>query len=279
MTLTYLVYLCAKAAADYGDPSFTFESFVTGQAGQDEDYSAYIEKCLPVVNEFIQRAYELNKLSTKIAPLVLDKDNGYILPDDLGKIISIFQYTKGGQDYQVVAYRRGVKVTDKDGKLHNTIIPISEFRRPMRAFPPIFTPNESQMRTEEENEWWKNTETETGDWLNPYTLFIQYRGRVPYFYPSSVINHAEADDGGGYYYDGGEYASLAEMQEAKDIDLEAEYGFSDTLATICVAFVQGRLLDDRSEGHSKEVEAESRLADVTLDETLYLQRRIVRSFR
>lgn len=247
MYLSNLVYRCAKAAADYGDPSFSYENYLIGKAQEDEDYSAFIDKSLSVVNEFIQRCYELNKLPAKVAELGEPDEDGYLaLPEDFGKAISLFQLSDSHNQYQVVAYR----------KIGKKIAPLKPF--------------------------------------SPYKPFqLQYRAKVPYF-DESFIPHVIPEEDGTFYYDGNSYDSMNDAIAAiraysdsyqgnfdvpHDVELEDEIGFSDTLATICVAFVQGRLMDDRSEGHSREVEAESRLADVTLDETLFLQKQIVRSYK
>lgn len=234
MYLSYLIYRCAKAAADYGDPSFSYENFLTGKSAEDEDYSAFIDKSLPVVNEFIQRCYELNKLPAEVVSLGTPDENGLLtLPDDFGKSISLFQFNKTKTDYAVMAFR----------KMGKKLIPLFN---------------------------------------NGKEFYFQYRKKVPYFteadYPHDVLH--DDDVGEPYYsYNGNNYETIEELQQAEDIELEETYGFSDTLASICVEFVQGRLMDERSEGHSREIEAESRLADVTLDETLFLQKTIVRKFR
>lgn len=234
MYLSYLVYQCSKAAANYGDASFDYESFLTGKAKEDEDYSAFIEKALPIVNEFIQRAYELNKLPAKVATLSFDEDGTLALPDDYGKCVSLFQWNRDGT-YRVVGFRK-----------HNRkIAPIPPFR---------------------------------GD----FDFQLQYRAKVPYFTEADVVKleiYSEDEERTVYEMGGNEYESLNDAVEAEDVDLDAEYGISDSLATICVAYCQGRLMDDRSEGHSREMEAESRLNDITLDETLFLQRTMVRRFR
>lgn len=260
MYLSYLVYQSAKAAADYGDHSFNYENFLTGQSAQDEDYSAFIEKALPVVNEFIQRAYELNKLPAKVVKLDKNALGEYELPPDFGKCISLFQLRNGQaipdpftpdsdvhwlipptSDYQVVAFR-------KNGK---NIVPLTPY------------------------------------WAADF--YLQYRPKVKFFTESDMPHEVSVSyEGGETVYEYYEYSSTKlvpngekpkSLVELADIDLEEEYGFSDSLATICIAYVQGRLMDDRSEGHSREIEAERRLQDITLDETLYLQKRIVRKFR
>ena len=238
MYLTKLVYLCAKAAADYGDPSFTLQSFVTGKAQEDEDYSAFIDKALPIVNEFIQHAYELNKLPCKVenlgsVPYIFDSYPTLDLPSDYGKCVSLFQIAcKDGSDYQVVGYRvMGKKIS-----------PLAPY-------------------------------------IVNWDFYLQYRPKVPYFH--TIINsasYADEDEEPYFAYNGNEYENVESLLEGEDIELE-EYGFSDSLASICIAYVQGRLMDDRAEGHSREVEAETRLQDITLDETLYTQKRAVRSFR
>lgn len=232
MYLSYLVYQSAKAAADYGDPSFNYENFLTGQSAQDEDYSAFIEKALPVVNEFIQRAYELNKLPAKVVKLDKNALGEYPLPLDFGKCISLFQKNYRDNDYQVVAFR-------KNGK---NIVPLTPY------------------------------------WATDF--YLQYRPKVPFFKESDMPHNVSYyEDETSYEYNGNYYTSIEDLLAENDIELEEEYGFSDSLATICIAYVQGRLMDDRSEGHSREIEAERRLQDITLDETLYLQKRIVRKFR
>lgn len=241
MYLSYLVYQSAKAAADYGDHSFNYENFLTGQSAQDEDYSAFIEKALPVVNEFIQRAYELNKLPAKVVKLDKNALGEYQLPVDFGKCISLFQKNYRDNDYQVVAFR-------KNGK---NIVPLTPY------------------------------------WATDF--YLQYRPKVKFFTEDDYPNEVSVSyEGGETVYEYGEYSSTKlvpngekpkSLVELADIDLEEEYGFSDSLASICIAYVQGRLMDDRSEGHSREIEAERRLQDITLDETLYLQKRIVRKFR
>lgn len=248
MYLSNLVYRCAKAAADYGDSSFSYENYLIGKAKEDEDYSAFIDKSLSVVNEFIQRCYELNKLPAKVAELGEPDEDGYLaLPEDFGKAISLFQLSDSHNQYQVVAYR----------KIGKKIAPLKPF--------------------------------------SPYKPFqLQYRAKVPYFDESFIPSVIYDEDEEAFYYGDDSYQRLEDViakihansdscqgnfDVPHDVELEDEIGFSDTLATICVAFVQGRLMDERSEGHSREVEAESRLADVTLDETLFLQKQIVRSYK
>lgn len=257
MYLSYLVYQSAKAAADYGDHSFSYENFLIGKSAQDEDYSAFIEKALPVVNEFIQRAYELNKLPAKVAKLgttrlIFDSPDLFDLPEDFGKCISLFQlfganasqdpftadsdvqwFIPPTADYQVLAFR-------KNGKKISPLAP----------------------------------------YIIGQDLYIQYRPKVPFFKESDFPHNVSYyEDETSYEYNGNYYTSIEDLLAENDIELEEEYGFSDSLATICIAYVQGRLMDDRSEGHSREIEAERRLQDITLDETLYLQKRIVRKFR
>ena len=244
MYLSYLVYQSAKAAADYGDHAFNYDNFLTGQSAQDEDYSAFIEKALPVVNEFIQRAYELNKLPAKVVKLDKNALGEYPLPLDFGKCISLFQKNYRDNDYQVVAFR-------KNGK---NIVPLTPY------------------------------------WATDF--YLQYRPKVKFFTESDMPHNVSYNEDESYYQYG-KYSStklvpddedddenkVESIVELADIDLEEKYGFSDSLASICIAYVQGRLMDDRSEGHSREIEAERRLQDITLDETLYLQKRIVRKFR
>ena len=245
MYLSYLVYRCAKEAANYGAPDFNYEHFLSGESAEDEDYSAFIDKALPVVNEFIQRCYELNKLPAKVVNLGAPNDGLLDLPDDFGKCIALFQYSYDGTDYMNIG-----------------------FRRQNKKIVPLAPKNDSK------------------------DYYLQYRAKVPYFMESDYPNHVFFGDVeiNGEIKNGlsfkGNFETIEEMRDAvdedgkpNDIDLEETYGFSDTLASICIAFVQGRLMDDRSEGHSREMEAESRLADVTLDETLFLQKSIVRKFR
>lgn len=251
MYLSYLVYQSAKAAADYGDHSFNYENFLTGQSAQDEDYSAFIEKALPVVNEFIQRAYELNKLPAKVVKLEKNTLGEYPLPVDFGKCISLFQTANG------------VAVTDpftKDSDVHWLIPPTADYQ--VVAF----------------RKNGKNIVPLTPYWATDF--YLQYRPKVKFFTESDMPHNVSYyEDETTYEYNGNYYTSIEDLLAENDIELEEEYGFSDSLATICIAYVQGRLMDDRSEGHSREIEAERRLQDITLDETLYLQKRIVRKFR
>lgn len=256
MYLSYLVYRCAKAAADYGDSAFDYMKFLTGEAAQDEDYSAFIDKALPVVNEFIQRCYELNKLPAKVANLgKVTSETPYLtLPERFGKAISLFQMNLPSST--INTFSEDSDVTDLIG--YTSDYQVVAFRKQGNRLYPI------------------------GPFRSDLDFLLQYREKVPYFMEYDYPHNCHYEGEGTEYtitYNGTTYDDYEEMQQAEDIELEETYGFSDSLASICISFVQGRLLDDRSEGHSKEMEAESRLADVTLDETLYLQQKMVRRFR
>ena len=50
MKLSELIYECVKVSTGYGDPSFTYKSFITQEAKFNPDYSSSIVRVFPDVN-------------------------------------------------------------------------------------------------------------------------------------------------------------------------------------------------------------------------------------
>ena len=62
MKLSELIYECVKVSTGYGDPSFTYKSFITQEAKFNPDYSSSIVRVFPDVNSFFQRLSTLGKI-------------------------------------------------------------------------------------------------------------------------------------------------------------------------------------------------------------------------
>lgn len=235
MKLSYLIYLSAKAAADYGDASFTYESYMSGEAQKDEDYASFIDKALTEVNAFLQRVSTLNKVPAVVESFTLTKGQYQIaFPNSKGRVITVFQYRNDQSNYDVLSYSH----------LGNAIF----LRKPFR--------------------------NEEGD-----TVWVQYRPKIEWYREADIIPiEATEYDGSIQYLSNGEYYdSFTEAEEANEVDLTEEYGLSNEILALCVDWVKARLMDSRTEGQAKEIEVESRINDVTLDEVLitpYKVRRI-----
>lgn len=237
MKLSKLIYLCVKSATDLGDDAFTYLSFITGEAASDPDYSSSINRTIGDVNAFFQRLVSLEKIPALVE--IANTDDGFINTKKLrvkpSKVISVFQ--KVGNGYVTLEWRA-------EGRGYLSITSRYDLNRP---------------------------------------VYIQYRPQVPYFTESDLPNVAvtESEDGYPIYaYKGNLYgfgmeldeSDLLEAVEEDDIDLDDAYGIGEQLTPLAMQWCRAFQNDlDVAQGRAQMVDTESRIADVQVDEVLYVQ--------
>lgn len=236
MKLSEFIFLCMKQGSNYGEKEMNYHSFLLGAASQ-QDYAPYLDKAYNEANVFLQRASSLGKIPCRIKEFEPVGHNAAELEmdSDFLKPVAVFQYCDNtNRDYDSLPFR----------KVGNRVYVLGHY--------------------------------------SPYRkIYVQYRPKIKLFVESDIvwINPSTADStfstaAESYIVEGTEYDNFAdafEMAQSKQIDLEEEYGIADELLMVGVDFVKGRLNDDASQGHSQEIEAESRLNDFEPNEYVYLQ--------
>ena len=97
--LSRVVYEIVKNVKYLDDPSFTYESFITGQYDNDIDYSNSINNVFTPLNTAIHRLSDRNKLKNKIKVLS-PANKGLIdiseISDDIKTIVNVFYFQNTG---------------------------------------------------------------------------------------------------------------------------------------------------------------------------------------
>ena len=237
MKYSEFIYQCAKQGSGYGESEVNYHTFLLGACSQP-DYATYLDKAFHEANAFLQRISALGKVPCRIKEFEAIGSGVAELEmdsEDFLKPVAVFQYRdKDKRDYDNMPFR----------KIGNKVQVLGSY--------------------------------------SPYRkIYVQYRPKIKYFRPSDVVfitsnadNSTYSTAESSYYVEGTQYDTFDEAFEAaeeKQFDLTAEYGISDELLSIGIDFVKGRINDDASQGHSQEMEAESRLNDFEPDEFVFLQ--------
>lgn len=238
MYYSKFIYLAAKAGANYNDPSMTYENFLMGKMDETDDYAGFLDKAFLEANSFFQRLSVLHIIPSKIEvhDELGDEEAVLALPTDCLQPMHVFQYLN-------------------DDLANSDYINVA------------FRKDGSSVYLQ-------------GRYLRNRKVRIQYRPKIAMLGRENIswiVNTPDANGfdsyevGGSFYNDF--YEALTENEEGQ-LDLLETYGITDEMLMVGIDWIKGRLNEDESKGHSQELEAESRLQDLSSDDFEYAQYRM-----
>lgn len=243
MKLSELIYECVKVSTGYGDPSFTYKSFITQEAKFNPDYSSSIVRVFPDVNSFFQRLSTLGKIERKVVEIneVDAREGKADLRKDYGirfkEITSVFQIRDVGS-YNVIPFlTMAGKVSFDPRRVHRPRPLYVQYRPSIKTITEADIPYITPLA---ENE-------------NGIPMGYSYKGKVHDTYESA----------------------LAEAQK-DDIDTE-DLGIIPEAIPLCEQWCKAFANEmDGSYSHALMVETESRILDLKTGETVFSQQRFTR---
>ena len=242
MKLSELAFNCIKTATGYGDPSFTYLSFITKEGFDNPDYAPTIERVFSNINSFFSRLSSIGKIPTEInevKPERIDASthsiNVSVLRSKPRKIVCVFQML-GNNDYENLRFARiGKEIKIIDSKYDASKPVCVQYRPIVKSFSQADIPFVT-------------------------TLFGEY------------------GESKGYSLNGIVYENEEDMLEAvaeNDIDLYEEYMIPEDAMPLCEHWCKA--FNDEmaySISHSLMVETESRMLDLEVDDTIFVQNKI-----
>lgn len=242
MKLSELAFNCVKTATGFGDPSFTYLSFITKEGFDNPDYAPTIERVFSNINSFFARLSSLGKIPTEvneINPERIDTSTHSIPIDVLRlrprKIVSVFQMI-GKHDYETLRFSRVGK----------------EIRIIDSAYDPA------------------------------KPVCVQYRPIVKSFsqadIPFVTPLYGEFGEKKGYSLEGIVYENEQDMLKAVDeldIDLFEEFMIPEDAMPLCEHWCKAFNDEvDYAICHSLMIETEARMLDLEVDDTIFIQNKV-----
>lgn len=123
MTYPRFVFDCAKEAANYGDASMTYESFLMQEMDLSDDYSGFLDKAFTACNQFLQRVSALGFVPMKLQEF--EPSDNLTLPEDCLTPKYVFQYRDDdnhARGYESLSFR-------KNGRELLVTSPFSPYRK------------------------------------------------------------------------------------------------------------------------------------------------------
>lgn len=133
MYLSELIFNCAKAVADLGDPSLNYQSFMTREALNDPDFAMAVDRASLDINGFFQRLSQLRKVPAK-REYHIPEEGKLTLDATPTVVLTVYQYTHNGIDYDTLEYRNSGREIELLGRYRKGAPVYVEYRTELPYF-------------------------------------------------------------------------------------------------------------------------------------------------